>query len=270
MHFSVILICYPHLERAGGITYNLNSAIVAFAGYARWQARKVYQTMSYYPILLELGGKKVLVVGGGRVAQRKIETLLEYGALIFIISRELTPNLKRLVEDKKITRLGTDFREQDLDEAFLVIAATDDKRLNHKISESAQKRGQLINAVDQPVDCNYIVPSIVKKGDLLIAISTSGKSPALAKKIREKLDREFGAGYEMFLGLMGRLRGKILSMGLPREENSRIFHEIIDSGILESLAINDWDEVESILYRILPGDIAIKDIVKDYLHSVHP
>jgi precorrin-2 dehydrogenase/sirohydrochlorin ferrochelatase len=212
--------------------------------------------MSYYPILLDLEGKIVLVVGGGAVAQRKIESLLEYGASIYLISRELTDKLKELVKIGKIRHIGEEFKESHLEKAFLVIAATDDKDLNHRISHSARKKGRLINAVDQPSDCSFIVPSIVKRGDLLISISTSGKSPALAKKIRLELGAQFGGEYETFLILMGQVRKEILALGLSQSENSRIFKQMVDSDMIKALARDDWETVESILGRILPGEMA--------------
>ena len=218
--------------------------------------------MSFYPVCIELEGKTALVVGGGRVAQRKVETLLKFGASIQIVSRKLTNTLKELVESKEIHHIGVEFRDEHLGGAFLVIAATDDERLNRKISESAQKRHLLINAVDQPSDCNFIVPSIVNRGDLLIAISTSGKSPALAKKLRKELEVQFGSEYEAFLTLMGCLREEILSMGLSQDEKSRIFSEIVDSDILKSLAQADMAGVESTLKQILPGDLDIKKCLK--------
>jgi len=222
--------------------------------------------MAYYPIFIKLDGKTALVVGGGKVAQRKIETLLEYGASIHIISTELTDKLKQLAEFGKIRHIGEKFENEHLDEAFLVIAATDDEKLNHEISETAQKRGLLINAVDQPADCNFIVPSIVKRGDLIVAISTSGKSPALAKKLRKEMGEHFGSEYEAFLILMGCLRKEVLKMGLSQDENSRIFKEIVDSNVLEALTRNDRDEVKSTLRRILPTDTAAeKCLSKDIL-----
>jgi len=214
--------------------------------------------MSFYPICIELEGKTALIVGGGNIAQRKVETLMKCGASIQIISRDLTHKLKKLVESKKIHHIGKEFRDEHLDGAFLVIAATDDKRLNQKVSESAQKRGLLINAVDQPSDCNFIVPSIVNRGDLLIAVSTSGKSPALSKKLRKELEIQFGGEYKTFLNLMGCLREEILSMGLSQSENSRVFSKIVESDIIASLARGDTAEVVSILKRILPGDLDIK------------
>jgi precorrin-2 dehydrogenase/sirohydrochlorin ferrochelatase len=214
--------------------------------------------MAYYPIFIKLDGKTALVVGGGRVAQRKIETLLEYGASVHIISKELTDKLKQLVESGDIRHMGKKFENKHLDGAFLVIAATDNEKLNHEISETAQKRGLLINTVDQPTDCNFIVPSIVKRGDLILAISTSGKSPALAKKLRKKMDGQFGSEYEVFLILMGCLRKEVLKMGLSHNENGRIFKEIVDSDVLEALTSKDRDRVKSTLRRILPEDTAVE------------
>ena len=126
--------------------------------------------MSYYPIFLQLEGMTALVVGGGNVARRKVETLLEFGASISIVSKKLTIELKRLIDNDSVRFLGEDMREEFFDDVFIVVAATDDKELNHQVSEGARSRGLLVNAVDQPVDCNFIVPSIVKKGNLLIAI----------------------------------------------------------------------------------------------------
>ncbi len=218
--------------------------------------------MSYYPIFLELKEKTVLVVGGGRVAQRKIETMLEYGAIIHIVSRKLTEKLKKLVESGIVNHLGAEFRAEQLKDVFLVIAATNDKKLNHKISEKARSRGLLINAVDQPEDCNFIVPSIVKSGDLMIAVSTSGKSPALAKKIRKELEFQFGTEYGTFLSLMGRIRNEVLTKDFCQSEKTRIFNEIINAGLLEALANNDLEYVKNRLSNLLPVEIDVENILK--------
>ena len=210
--------------------------------------------MGYYPILLDLEGKTALVVGAGRVAQRKIEALMLCGAEIHIIGKKLTPKLKELVDIGQIRHIGDAFEEAHLEDAFVVIAATDDPAVNHHISGRAKKKGLLVNAVDQPSDCNFIVPSVVRRGDLLIAISTSGKSPTLARRIREGMETQFGEAYATFLVLMGRIRKRVLSKGFSQEENRRIFHALVDSDILEAMAREDWEEMVSILSGIFPGD----------------
>jgi precorrin-2 dehydrogenase / sirohydrochlorin ferrochelatase len=217
--------------------------------------------MSYYPIVIQLEGMTALVVGGGGVARRKVAILLEFGANISIVSRGLTHELARLVDNGDIRFLGEEMEDRFFDDVSLVIAATDDPALNRQVSDGARSRGLLVNAVDQPADCTFIVPSIVRRGDLLIAVSTSGKSPALSKKIRKRLEAQFGDEYAEFLDLMGGLRQALLTMGLPQQENSRIFHEIVDSGIIEALARGDREAVAATLKQILPVDMDMPSIM---------
>ena len=219
--------------------------------------------MNYYPFFFELKDKMALVVGGGKVAQRKVETLLAYGSLVNMVAKRLTSRLEELVEKGEVHYIGKDFDEKQLDGVALVFAATDDKRLNHKVSEAARMRGMLVNAVDQPEDCNFIVPAIVRRGDLVIAISTTGKSPALAKMLRERLELQFGYEYEIFPILIGKLRKKILSMGYSQEKNSRIFNEIVRSDIIKALEERNLRRVEKLFQEILPPDISVKDIFMD-------
>jgi len=218
--------------------------------------------MSYYPVFLQMEDRHALVVGGGAVASRKVETLLEYGATVHVVSRDLNQTLRNLMDDGRIRFLGARFEEKHLEGMFLVIAATDDAALNHRISEGARSRGLLINAVDQPADCTFIVPSIVKRGDLVIAISTSGKSPAFAKRLRKALEGQYGEACGSFLELMGRVRERVLALGLPQKENSRIFQEIVDADLPEAISSGRWDEVETMLETVLPGEIGIKDLLE--------
>jgi precorrin-2 dehydrogenase / sirohydrochlorin ferrochelatase len=214
--------------------------------------------MSFYPVFVQLEGKKVVVVGGGNVAYRKVLALLECGAAIHLAGRELTSELEQMVEKGEIRFLGPEFRVEYLERAFMAIAATDDKDLNHHISTRAREKGVLVNAVDQPPDCDFIVPSILKRGDLLIAISTSGKSPALARRIRKSLEAQFGQEYELILAMMGRLRKEVLSLGLPQKENSRIFQKIVDSGLLENFSVGFSPKMEEYLKNILPEQVNLK------------
>ena len=218
--------------------------------------------MSFYPIFVQLEGKKVVVVGGGNVAHRKVLALLECGAAIYLAGRELVTELEQMVEKGEIHSLGKEFTEEFLDRTFMIIAATDDKDLNHHISTCAREKGVLVNAVDQPPDCDFIVPSILKRGDLQIAISTSGKSPALARKIRKGLEAKFGQEYETFLAMMGRLRKEILSLGLPQEENSRILQKIVDADLLENFSDGFSREMEKYLKNILPEQVNLKNLWK--------
>jgi precorrin-2 dehydrogenase/sirohydrochlorin ferrochelatase len=219
------------------------------------------QCHRYYPILLDLKGKRVLVVGGGKVAQRKIETLLEHGASVQVIARELTPPIALLAEKGMIHYAGRDFSESHLDRVFLVIAATDDAKLNRLVSDKAQQRGLLVNAVDQPSECNFIVPSVLRRGDLVVAVSTSGKSPAFARKVREELEEQFGEEVDLYLTLMGNLRINILSQGLPQGQNKELFEKLISSQLLLAIRQNDWDRAASIISEVLGRSFSPDEIM---------
>ncbi len=221
---------------------------------------------SFYPILVDLQGKKALVVGGGKVAQRKIENLLDYGATVHVVARELTGELEHLHCERRIQFLGPEFSESYLEGAFLVIAATDDASLNRRVSQAAQQRGLLVNAVDQPADCNFIVPSVLSRGDLLIAVSTSGKSPAFARKVRVELEQHFGEEYGFFLNLMGNLRKEILPLGLSQEENKRAFEELVYSDLLQAIQEKKWDLASQIIERALGRPIS-KNQILDFLKA---
>ena len=217
---------------------------------------------SFYPILVDLQGKKALVVGGGKVAQRKIETLLGCGAFVQLVARELTAELEELRSWRQIEFLGGEFSEAYLEGAFLVFAATDDALLNRRVSRAAQQRGLLVNAVDQPADCNFIVPSVLTRGDLLIAVSTSGKSPAFARKVRVELERHFGEEYGLFLSLMGNLRKEILCLGLSQEENKRAFEELVYSDLLPAIREKNWDLASQIIQKVLGRPISKNQILE--------
>lgn len=215
----------------------------------------------YYPVFLALEGKKVLVVGGGRVAQRKIETLLEHGALVNVVAREFNRPIASMVEKGLIQYAGQDFAESHLDHIFLVIAATSDVSLNRHISEQAQQRGLFVNAVDQPSECNFIVPSVLRRGDLVVAVSTSGKSPAFARKVREDLEEHFGEEYASFLTLMGNLRELVLSRGLSQEQNKVLFEKLISSPLLVSIRDNNWERAAYIVSDVLGSFFPPKEIM---------
>jgi len=221
---------------------------------------------SFYPILVDLQGKKALVVGGGEVALRKIGTLLHYGAFVQVVARELTAELEQLRSGKRIMFLGREFSEAYLEGAFLVIAATDDAFLNRRVSQEAQKKGLLVNAVDQPADCNFIVPSVLTRGDLLIAVSTSGKSPAFARKVRVELERHFGEEYGFFLTLMGNLRKEIMRLGLSQEENKRAFEELVYSDLLQAIREKEWDLASQIIEKVLGRPVS-KNQILDFLKA---
>lgn len=220
---------------------------------------------NFYPILVDLQGKKALVVGGGKVAQRKIETLLEHGACVQVVAKNLTEDLERLRHSQRVEFLGAEYADAHLDGCFLVIAATDDASLNRRVSQAAQKKGLLVNAVDQPLDCNFIVPSVLSRGDLLIAVSTSGKSPAFARKVRVELEQHFGEEYGLFLNLMGNLRKEILRLGLSQEENKSAFEELVYSDLLKAIGERNWSLASRIIGKAVGRPVSetqVLDLLK--------
>lgn len=197
-----------------------------------------------YPLFLKLSNKRCLVVGGGKVAERKVLSLLKSNALVTVNSPDLTPSLQNLADEKKIEYISSTFSDDLLDKCFLVIASTDDEEVNKRVAREAEKRDILYNVVDVPEKCNFYVPSLVERGDLSIAISTNGKSPALAKKLRKKLEGEFGEGYSGFLELMGRLRERVLQSSLNPKERSRLFEFLVDSDLLDMFCQGKDKEAE--------------------------
>ncbi len=160
----------------------------------------------YYPILLNIQGKKCLVVGGGEVALRKVQMLLEHGANVEIVSPTFCPELNQLVKDGAIQAIHRDYETEDLNDAFLAVAATDDTKTNEKVAAEARKTGILVNVVDKPDISDFIVPSYFRRGDIIVAVSTSGKSPALARKIRGELERDFKAEYAQLAVIANEVR----------------------------------------------------------------
>ncbi len=207
--------------------------------------------MRYYPVNLDILDRKCLVVGGGAVGTRKVNTLLKCGASVTVVSHEISDRLVTLAETLPLTLEKRDYRESDLTGMFLVIGATDDEALNFKIYEDAEKRGMLVNIADRPAVCNFVLPSIVHRGDLTVSISTSGKSPAMARKLRKDLEGQFGPEYAGFLDLMGRIRKRLLAEAHEPEVHKPLFERLIAGGLLDLSAAGDAKKIDALLYEVL-------------------
>lgn len=167
------------------------------------------KTNLYYPLFINLRGKKCVVIGGGQVALRKVIPLLECGAEVTVVSPGFVPELKRLKGKKAIALAQRSFKPEDLKDAAFVIAATDSKEINQEIAERGKKQGALVNVVDDPEDSDFIVPSFFRRGDLTLAVSTGGASPAFARKIRAWLEESIGEDYGDLLSLVKEVRGEL-------------------------------------------------------------
>jgi siroheme synthase-like protein len=172
---------------------------------------KTTNTQSYYPVFLNINGLKCTVVGGGQVALRKVEALLKHGASIEVISNELCTELSNMARSGKIIVRTKKYEDGDLDNAFLAIAATSDNRVNQEVTEEARRKRILINSVDDAVNSDFITPAYLQRGNLIIAISTAGSSPALARSIRGRLEKEFGEEYASLACLIEEVRNELKS-----------------------------------------------------------
>jgi precorrin-2 dehydrogenase / sirohydrochlorin ferrochelatase len=206
---------------------------------------------TYYPVYIELREQPCIVIGGGKIAEGKVEGLLAARANVTIISPDLTAHLRELVEEKKITYLARTYQPGDLTGAFMVICATDQAEINHQVWQEASANRQLVNVVDDTPRCNFIAPSILRKGDLTIAISTSGKAPALAVRLKERLQRELGPEYERFLELAGDLREPLARHIPDFETRKALWYELVDSEILDVLARGDETAARAIISRVV-------------------
>jgi len=200
--------------------------------------------MKYYPAFLDLRDRPCLVVGGGPVAERKAIVLFDAGADLSVVSPTLTPHLLELADKGKITYHPRNFNEHDLTGMFLAVAATDDDAVNDAVAHACRKAGILVNVATSPDESTFIVPSVVERGDLLIAISTCGDSPALARRVREELERTYGAEYGVFLEKMALLRRRLLQ-DMPNEEVRRkVFQALVDADILYLLRAGQVHEAD--------------------------
>lgn len=185
------------------------------------------------------------------MAQRKVEGLVEGQASVTVISPSTTKVLDALAAQGLIRIIRREYRQGDLEGAFLVISATDNEGINKAVFAEAQKKGILINVVDQPELCNFIVPSMVRRGDLVISISTSGKCPALARRVRKEIEKQYGPEYEEYLLLLSQAREKIKASYETEQERGKALERVMDSGILELIRAGKKDLAEETIERCI-------------------
>ena len=189
---------------------------------------------SLFPMFIKLEGRQVLVVGAGSVGESKTSGLLETGARIRVVSREASEAIRDWAREGKLELEVRPFVSTDLDGAFLAVVATSSSTLNERIYHEAQKRGVLCNVVDVPDLCDFFYPSIVRRGDLQIAVSTAGQSPSLAQKIRQQLEKQFGPGYAAWVAELGETRRLILASDLDRERKLDLLHSLASREAVEA------------------------------------
>ena len=187
-----------------------------------------------FPMFLKLEGRQVLVVGAGKIGEPKIGGLLETGARIRVVSLDATPTVRQWAREGKLELELRAFATDDLDGAFLAVVATNSRTLNERVYHEAQRRGVLCNVVDVPDLCDFFYPAVVRRGDLQIAVSTGGKSPSLAQKIRQQLDKQFGPGYAAWVAELGETRKLILASDLDKQRKLELLHLLASREALEA------------------------------------
>lgn len=204
----------------------------------------------YYPIMLNITDKTCIIIGGGNVAYRKIVSLLEYNARIIVISSNIDQKIKKLNDENKLEWISRDYKTGDIDNACLLFAATNNKQANQEIYEEAWLKNIPVNIVDAPDLCNFMIPSKIERGDLTITVSTGGKSPLLAKKIRQELEKKFDNSYADFLNLMGELRRISIAEITDKNKREDLYKEIVYSNCLERLKNGEINQVKEEVYKI--------------------
>ena len=207
----------------------------------------------FYPLFMDLRGRRVLVVGGGDVAERKVDSLLQAEASVTVVSPDLTPGLQKLQESGAIRSIRRKFDEPDLEDALLVISATDDPDTQNRVAAAARARKILVNTADQPKLCDFIVPAIVRRGDLVAAISTSGKSPVLAATLKAKVESIITDDVARAARLLGDIRSEIHGLFEDPDRRRKAFERIVESGILEWISELDDGAALSKMRSIVEG-----------------
>ncbi|MCX5866486.1 MAG: bifunctional precorrin-2 dehydrogenase/sirohydrochlorin ferrochelatase [Proteobacteria bacterium] len=206
--------------------------------------------MPYYPINLNCENRLCLVVGGGEVAERKVRGLLSAGARVKVVSPELSPALEGLARDGKITVERRPYRRGDLQGMFLVLAATDDPGVTRGLVEEARALPCLLNLADLPDQSDFILPALLERGDLSIGFSTSGRCPALAQWLRDRLAGEIGEEYEKLTVLLGDFRDRLLTKGVSPPTIRRCIREALDADLLKLASARDETGIEKLFAGI--------------------
>ena len=218
----------------------------------RWRARgRHWESRPYYPAILDVASRGALVVGAGKVGEGKIANLVAAGAKVKVVSLAATPQVKRWAEEGTIELELRPYERADLDGRFLVIAATEDNDTNRRVFEDAERRQMLCNVVDVTHLCNFILPSIVRRDDLAVAVSTGGASPALARRIRLEIGESYGSEYGVALKLLGSLREELKGIYPDPEDRKVIFERMVYSNLMDLIRAGDDEAIEAWIQRCI-------------------
>jgi precorrin-2 dehydrogenase/sirohydrochlorin ferrochelatase len=206
--------------------------------------------MRYYPINLDVKSQKCLIIGGGGVGTRKALTLLECGAAVTVISPEATDTIRELAVRGDIQWMDRPYKSSDMEGMFLVFGASDNREVNRQARDDARRLGILCNIADQPDACDFTLPALINRGDLIITVSTSGKSPAMSRKLRKELEGLFGPEYAEGLQLLGAVRDRLLAEKHDPEIHKGLFRQILDQGLIQRIRDRKIKEIDALLLEI--------------------
>ncbi len=208
-----------------------------------------------YPVCLDITGKLCVVVGGGKVAERKVSGLLTAKAMVRVISPKLTPLLGRQAEENRIKWLDRGYQPGDLAGAMLVFAATDNLEVQKAVTWGAQQAGQLVNIIDAPAECSFQVPAVVRRGDLTLAVSSNGCSPAVVAMVRQRLEENYGKEYGLLLELISRIRQQVLAGDQDCDERKILFQNLLHDDIMSWIKTGQWDQLQEHLCTVLGSEV---------------
>ncbi|MEX0773253.1 MAG: bifunctional precorrin-2 dehydrogenase/sirohydrochlorin ferrochelatase [Balneolales bacterium] len=212
--------------------------------------------MDVYPIFLNrLNKNKTVIIGGDDEAERKVGELNNAGADLIVISRRISPVMHEWHGQNVFEWISRDYQEGDLKGAFMVIVAEFTGDTNQLVWKEANRLGILCNVMDDIPHCNFTFGSLVKRGPLNIAVSTSGAAPTLAVRLRERFEQEFGPEYEDFLDFMHSIRGKMKQLHPDFSKRKQLWYELIDSNVLDLFRQGRFEEAEKLTYAIISGEL---------------
>ena len=202
-----------------------------------------------YPVNLVVTGRRCVVVGAGRIAARKIESLHAAGALVHVVARSVGPEVRAWADDGQLTLEERPFEPTDLDGAWLATAATGDPRVDASVFRAGEERRVWVNAADDPANCSFTLMAVVRRGDLVVTIGTGGRSPALASWLRTRFETELGPEYATLLEVLSEAREELRAAGRSSEDPD--WRRALDSGMLESIRAGRVDEAKETLRACL-------------------
>jgi len=205
--------------------------------------------MRYYPVFLDIAGKPTVVIGGGQVALRKVEGLLDAGAHVSVVSPILHPDLEALVATGRVRHIARQYSAGDLEGYLLAFVGTDDRSANAAVAREGRQRGVWVNAVDDPPNCDFVTPAVARRGDIVLAVSTGGGSPAMARKLREDLEQFLTEEYALMLDLAAEVRRELLDRGVTVEPD--VWNAALDAEVKRLISNGRRDEAKQRLLNSL-------------------